>query len=382
MKQEEIKKRLQEIAETSLQGLEDEAVLAILNERKNLLTELAKLEEQDRKRKEEEQKKKEDEARKQEEQKKKELEKKKQDLITRLAEVNKNITPDQDDEKLIALIQERKMLDAELAVLNADSGKEEAPVQEVVVPKEPKKVAPVEEVTTVEPEPLVEESKAPQEESKEEQVAEDAVSVPAGEKISITKDTAYTAGRHVSQSGRVSGLERSGEQITLDSSLQTMEYQNYLNELKENLNSLGTFLQGLPIEVKRNRAFMLEVAKIDPAYAMHYADKDTLKKDENFNIAVAGMNNQRNTGNPLSEMLPEMRTGQVLLAGVKNDFRNVRFIRPEMAEYEEIMKLAQRGALEAVTSLKNAHDVQFLLPPVLQKDKAFMKEVEKITKAN
>jgi hypothetical protein len=79
-------------------------------------------------------------------------------------------------------------------------------------------------------------------------------------------------------------------------------------------------------------------------------------------------------------MLPEMRTGTVILAGVKNDFRNVRFVRPEMPEYNEIITLAKKGALEAVKSLQGAHDIQFLIPPVLQKDKAFMAEVEKLIK--
>ncbi len=357
----EIQNRLNEIAAISLQDLEDDAVLALLQERKKLLAEEARVQQAL------EEEKKEEERRQQELQqaealaKAKELEAKKASLLSRLEEVNRGITPDQDDDKLLALIQERKELEAELNVYTAT---EPGPISE------PLPVSPVNEEL---------EAAEVEEEAAEASVPEEIVP-SSGEKIAI-KDIPYTKTSHISQGGRASGVDAdTDERIAVDSSLQSSEYQGYLSELKANLNSLGTFLQGLPIAAKRNRAFMLEVARIDPAYAMHYADKDTLKKDESFNVTIAGMNNQRNTGNPLSEMLPEMRTGAVLMAGVKNDFRNVRFVRPEMPEYKEIIALAQKGALEAVKSLRSAHDIQFLLPPILQKDRAFMAEVAKLTK--
>jgi hypothetical protein len=125
---------------------------------------------------------------------------------------------------------------------------------------------------------------------------------------------------------------------------------------------------------------MIEVAKVDPAYAMHYADKDTLKKDEAFNVSVAALPNHRNSGNPLSEMLPEMRTGQVVLLGVKNDFRNVRFVDPRMPEYDEILTVAKKGILESLEAQHGAHSSKAFVPLVLQKDKAFMEEVDTILK--
>ncbi len=369
----EIQKRLDEIAATNLQDLPDDTVLALLAERKKLLAEQIHLQET-------------------EDQQKKEV------LMAQLAEINKSITPDQDDEKLLALIQQRKVLEAELKAITAgpeavkeESREESAPAPEEIKPVEKKEI-PIKKPEFV---PAQEQAEAPSvaeaagaEESVAPVVPESVPEVSPKQSIPTTKSekntidptVAYTK-TYVSDTGKISQLEPSAIRIGVDPTLEGSEYQGYLRELKENLNSLGTFLQALPVEAKRNRAFMLEVANIDPAYAMHYADKDTLKKDEAFNIAIAGMNNQRNTGNPFSEMLPEMRTGPVLLAGVKNDFRNVRFLRPEMPEYEEILALAQKGALEAVASLKDAHDIQFLLPPILQKDKTFMAKVQEITKS-
>lgn len=385
MTQAEINQRLQEIQGTSLHDLDDAAVLAILSERKTLLVEALRLEEDEKKQAVEALLRKQEQEKLQALAHQQELEEKKNALVARLAEINKNITSDQDDEKLMALIQERKVLEVELRVFTIDTRENTEVPLDPIVPFEPEEVAqavlPPEEVVTVS-ETLAEPAPLPVETEKEVPAMEESlhatpITEANDEKITINSNVDYVKSSHVSSKGKVSLVESTSESIVLDSSLQTSEYQGYLNELKENLNSLGTFLQGLPITVKRSRAFMLEVAKIDPAYAMHYADKDTLKKDETFNVTIAGMNNQRNTGNPLSEMLPEMRTGPVLLAGVKNDYRNVRFALPQMPEYEQILALAQKGALEAVTSLKEAHDVRFLLPPILQKDKAFMQEVEK-----
>ena len=156
------------------------------------------------------------------------------------------------------------------------------------------------------------------------------------------------------------------------------ELNRYLGELNNNAESLGTFLDGMPFDAKQSRAFMLEVAKIDPAYAMHYADKDTLKKDESFNLALVSMRNTRNTGTVLSEMLPEARTAKVVMAAIRTDYRNVRFALPQMEGYEAMLELAKKLALEKIKELKDSVDATFLLPKVLQKDKVFMAEVEKI----
>lgn len=388
----EIKYRLSEIAATNLQDLPDEAVLALLQERKALTEELSQAEA----------KKKEQEAAEREraaaEAAQQQLEAKQKDLEAQLEAINEAITPDQDDEKLLGLIQERKKIEKELEELTgvapvADtqekkSKKEElapAASEEPEIPEAEEAVEELEEQPVEASEPLAtpvsEEESASPAPIEETDTKEESLEL-SEEKIAIQPDLAYIPNENVSETtGKVSALESAAgeEHIEVDGSLQTTEFQSYLMELKDNLSTLGTFLQALPIEVKRNRAFMLEVAKIDPAYAMHYADKDTLKKDESFNIAIASMNNQRNTGNALSEMLPEMRTGTVVLEGVKNDFRNVRFIRPEMPEYEEIMSIAQKGALEAVRSLKDAHDIKSFLPPILQKDKAFMAKVQNLT---
>lgn len=396
MTQAEIKYRLSEISEKTLQNLSDEEVLALLKERNELLAQEAELLKKEKQRKEIEEKEKEEKIRLEAEEKAKEWEVKKETLLAQLEAVNKSITPDQPSEKLLSLIQERKVLEAELEVfsatqkeaieetpketMDAPKKKESLPItpkieiitpvlpkKESIIPDSPLETALEESVVVPVPEP---------EETEAEQRQEMGLSTDA--KITIDHNAPHIETSHISRKGKVSQVGASEEHLTLDSSLAGMEFQRYLSELKTNINSLGTFLQNLPVEAKRNKSFMLQVAAVDPAYAMHYADKDTLKKDETFNVAVAGMNNQRNTGNPLSEMLPEMRTGAVLLAGVKNDFRNVRFIRPEMPEYDEILTIAKKSALEATASLKEAHDLKFLIPPILQKDKAFMAEIEKL----
>lgn len=358
----EIKYRLEEIAKTNLQNLSDDVVLALLAERKELLALEAQLEAQ----------------KQQEAEQEKEFAQKKEVLLTRLQEINQGITADQDDEKLLTLITERKSVEEQLTALGSTASEAVAAPDalvelESVVNSEPEVPMEVHEETLLSPEEIV---TAPAQETVMSEEQEQPVTE---NKIAIQQDASYRETSFVSDTGRVSELGSAGEErIVLDVSLQNEEYHSYLEELKANLNSLGTFLQSLPVEVKRNRAFMLEVAKFDPAYAMHYADKDTLKKDESFNVSIAGMNNQRNTGNALSEMLPEMRTGAVVLMGVKNDFRNVRFIRPEMTEYDDIMALAKKGALEEIHRLKGAHDAKDLVPAILQKDKAFMEQVQKM----
>ena len=156
-------------------------------------------------------------------------------------------------------------------------------------------------------------------------------------------------------------------------------FSGYLHQLQDNTGALGTLLQGMPLDAKKNKAFMLKVAEIDPAYAMHYADQDTLKRDEDFNIRIASMKNPRNSGNALAEMLPEMRTSKVVLAAVKQDYRNIKLVRPEMAEYDEMMRIAKKAALEKIADLREAADITLLVPRVLQQDKEFMRAVAHAT---
>jgi hypothetical protein len=366
----DIQARLEEIRSTSLQSLSEGEVLALLKERTSLEESLR----QEEREKEAEAERLAEVERAAESQKKQEA--LKNELKEKIAELRAAIHPDQSDEELIRIITERKELETALRSLEEES-------ESLLETKEP--VVELAEEKQEEPETLVEESlpEATLPEDVEIQVTAETQTQPepevaAEEKITIDTRITHREG-HVGQSGKISELDGEGERFKLDTALNTGEYQGYLSELKANSNSLGSFLQNLPAGAKRSKAFMLEVAKIDPAYAMHYADKDTLKKDEDFNVRIAGMNNNRNTGNPISEMLPEMRTSAVILVGVKNDFRNVRFLLPEMPDYEAILALAQKGALESLKTLKNAHDIEFLIPPILQKDKKFMEEVEKVT---
>jgi hypothetical protein len=155
------------------------------------------------------------------------------------------------------------------------------------------------------------------------------------------------------------------------------ELQRYLNQLKNNTGALGTLLQEMPADAKKNKAFMLQVAEIDPAYAMHYSDKE-LKKNESFNIKIASMKNPRNSGNALAEMLPEARTSRVVLVAVKQDYRNVKFVQPNMADYDEIIRIAKKVTLEKLNDLKSAADMLLIIPRLLQQDKQFMAEAKEI----
>lgn len=169
------------------------------------------------------------------------------------------------------------------------------------------------------------------------------------------------------------GGETIGEEIPENS-----ELRRYLTQLKNNTGSLGTLLQEMPADAKKNKAFMLAVAEFDPAYAMHYADQE-LKRNEDFNLRVAAMKNPRNSGNALAEMLPEARTSRVVLAAVKEDYRNIRFIQPNMEDYDEMINIAKKAALEKIKELKNAADAMLLVPRPLQQDARFMEEVRTIT---
>lgn len=140
------------------------------------------------------------------------------------------------------------------------------------------------------------------------------------------------------------------------------------------MGSLGTFLQEMPLEAKAHKQFMLKVAELDPAYAMHYADK-TLKMNESFNVRIAAMKNPRNSGNPLAEMLPEARTSRVVLTAVRQDYRNVKFVQPTMEDYDEILRIAKMATLKKVQELQEAVDITLIVPRPLSQDKRFMEQV-------
>ncbi|MEK9151022.1 MAG: hypothetical protein AAB547_00130 [Patescibacteria group bacterium] len=338
--------RLQEIAEMRLGTLPDETILSLLSERTRLL-ELQRAYEE-RQREEAEILALEKKRREEKEKTTRELRKKQEELEAALAELNRLIIPDKADEELLELIARRKEIEKTLG----DLGRE-----------------------------ALSSSRAGQEKPS---------AIPAaggGEDVSYHKRETVPGGKEVltaapvmeapiSVEGEKEKEEFGKEGIRDDEIKEGSEFHRYLDQLKNNIGSLGTLLQEMPADAKKNKAFMLKVAEIDPAYAMHYADLDTLKRNEDFNIRVASLRNPRNSGNALSEMLPEARTSKVVLAAVKRDYRNVRFIQPNMDDYDEMMRIAKKAALERVKDLKEATDIELLIPRPLQQDKEFMTEVK------
>ncbi len=322
MTETEYDNRLAEIAATPLGTLADDAVLELLAERKQLTelkAEYAKVEAEAKLAAEHLA------ARTEAEQE--------------LARLNALITPDKPDDELIHLIEERKTWEAKLALL------EGGPASEATVP-EPAPVATPEETLP---------------ETPETPVAEPVIPAETEPILSVAIDEDF--GEHridVSNIDPGSDLGRA------------------LAEMRANIDNMGKILDTLPSTAKRDKAFMLAVAEIDPAYAMHYADKDVLKKDNDFNLKVVMTKGQRMGGSVLAEMLPEARTGEIVLAAVKQDYRNVRFVLPQMPEYDDILAKAKSIALGKVKELKDGVDITALIPKILQKDKAFMEEIAKI----
>jgi hypothetical protein len=355
------KERLQEIADTKFGELSDDQVLRILAERKQL----EELEEEYL-------------TLQKEQMRLSEIETGKTVLEQKLSELNKLISPDKPDEELLKLITERKEIEAKLDSINAEiaSIKKEKPPESVVPKEEPRREKEVKSqpdvITEENKENVVEEKiQSPAEPEKESAVAEPEV--PA-EKVTATPPVVTPVMEGLSETD-----EFGREGIVSHDLPETSDLRRYIDQMKNNPSSLGTILDDLSATAKKNKAFMLEVAKIDPAYAMHYADSATLKKDEDFNVRVASMKNERNSGNALAEMLPEGRTSKVILAGVKQDYKNLRFVLPNMADYDKIVEIAKKGALETVKKLKDGVDVTLLIPKLLQKDKSFMEQVEKMT---
>ncbi len=312
------RKRLEEIAASSFGTLSDDDILRLLAERKELgelVRQSTLVEEQERQAQQKE-------ARAM--------------IIKELDRLNRLISPDKPDDELIHLIEERRGFEAKLATLDAHGTEEEG------------------KQDATDPTPSVAASEKKARASLSNEISEKESPLPRA-------DTDF-----------------GHEGIAQDSIEENSDFSRIIDEIKRNADSIGKILEDLPLATRRNKAFMLAVAKIDPAYAMHYADAETLKKDEDFNLKVIALKNERRSGGVLSEMLPEARTATVVMAAVKQDYRNVRFVLPQMEGYDDIIERAKTGALEKVRDLKDSVDVSFIIPKVLQKDQAFMKKVAEI----
>ncbi|OIQ02702.1 MAG: hypothetical protein COZ27_03350 [Candidatus Moranbacteria bacterium CG_4_10_14_3_um_filter_41_65] len=379
---EEQRRRLEEITKIQFGVLSDDEILRFLAERKRLVMAIADYEKGQR----EEQERKE---RLEKERALKIAREKRDTILQNIEKLNQTISPDKKDDELIALISERKALEQELETIDQsfpelvveDTEKEASPIAVKTSSTEKKKETALKN-TVVETLPASEEVSEPvvllQEEQEVGVQIPEPVSIPKQEerveevKPEVKEETSLP----VSTLG-VADEGLGTEKINTHNIEVGSELVRYVDQLQSNSRSLGEFLQQLPVSAKKNKAFMLKVAEMDPAYAMHYADSFTLKRDEDFNVRIATLKNPRNSGNALSEMLPEFRTSRVVLTAVKQDYRNVKFIQPAMKDYDEILTIAKKGALEKVKSLKDATDIVVLVPKILQQDKAFMEEVEK-----
>lgn len=322
--------RLEQIAHTSFGALTDDQVLQLLAERKQLEA-LKEQYEQVQK----------------EQERVTEIQSEKANIEKELERLNALISPDKPDDELIRLVEERKTWEEKLATTDEALRTLGVVVEQTAFEEKKeqtdKKVT-VETETPIEKEPEpIEEIVAPLEADQE------AVDVDFGEQKIV--------------------------EMKIDPG---SELGQYLSQMEKDPSSMGKILDNLPVSAKRDKLFMLSVAAIDPAYAMHYADKDVLKKDEDFNLKVVAIKGKRSTGNVLAEMLPEARTAAVVMAAVKHDYRNVRYALPQMADYDKMLERAKKSALEKVKELKESVDISVLVPKILQKDKEFMEKIEKI----
>jgi hypothetical protein len=344
--------RLRVIAETSFGTLSDEAILEILAERRTLEKENAAYEKE----------------REEEQQAAAAQAAERTALEQALEELNTAITPDKDDETLLSLVAQRKDIEAKLVALGKPR-KIALPVEELVIETTQEESAiklEKQEVVSAEPVLLTPEVV-------EVSVKEEKAVVAATEESLEPRETKKTTVKKVLD-------ERIGEE-KINMNLTSTEAKDFLQSLETNPDEALTHLEGLSGELKKDKSFMLKVAAVDPAYAMHYADPKTLKKDEDFNIKIAALKNPRNSGNPLAEMLSEARTGKVVMAAVKNDFRNLRYATPDMEGYAEILEVGKNEAREKVKALGQAVDLRMFLPKVLREDAAFLEEAETIVKA-
>ena len=328
--------------------LADDAVSQILDERRHL-TELGS--EYEKLRQEEEERLL---LEKQRAEQSEAIKKQKQILAKKIEKLNQSISPDKADDDLLALIAERKTLEKELENLETDSSGSLPPATPLVAAIEISQ-------TDIPPANLT--------------------GSPSAVATEMNETVETSAEKDLTPSFKASLKEEFGKEGIEEGLPEGGELQRYLNQLKNNTGSLGTLLQEMPADAKKNKAFMLQVAKIDPAYAMHYADVE-LKRNDDFNIRVAVLKNPRNSGNALAEMLPEARTSRVVLTAVKQDYRNIKFVQPNMADYDEMMRIAKKAALENLKSLKNAADMSLLIPRPLQQDTQFMAEAKEVIAEN
>lgn len=325
--------RLEQIAHTSFGSLTDDQVLQLLAERKQLETLRQQYEKIQ-----------------QEQERVTEAQGKKTEIEEALNRLNALISPDKPDDELIRLIEERKTWEEKLDKIS-----------------ETLKTF----GTVVEP-GLSEEKK----ELPEMEVSTDDVSVQQNLESSVPASVSQVDQQPASSFAIDSDF---GEQKIVDTTIDpNSELGQYLVQMESSPETMGKILDTLPASAKRDKMFMLAVAALDPAYAMHYADKDVLKKDEDFNLKVVAMKGKRLTGNVLAEMLPEARTAAVVMAAVKHDYRNVRFALPQMTDYDKMLERAKKSALEKVKELKEGVDIGLLVPKILQKDKAFMEKIEQM----
>lgn len=360
--------RLQTISETTLGSLTDEIVLELLAERRSLAKENSLFES----------------VRDEETKRAAALSEEEHALERELEELNTSITPDKDDDTLLSLIQHRKELETKLESLNLEEAKLSG--RAVSAESHPQEESP-ENVVSNDDLSLSQNAQRigdhnnetePKEISPEK---EESVMIPIPDEASIDatppqqENVVMEEPAEVEPPKKVLDSQIGSEGIKGVSSQESKDYLQFLQASPEEALSQ---LETLPESLRKDKIFMLEVAKVDPAYAMHYADAKTLKKDEDFNVRIAGMKNPRDSGNPLAEMLSEMRTNQVVMAAVKQDFRNLRYATRSMEGYEEMIGIAKREAREKVRSLGQAVDIRVFLPKTLREDKEFLKEIEEI----
>lgn len=358
--------RLAVIAETKLGDLSDDAILALLAERKHLEVsrdaflarqKAEEAKEQERLRVERENA-----------EQQNAITHKREALIQAIETLNQSISPDKTDNELLAFVKQRKALEKELEALGPVEDTAATPLVVEATPTPLVADLPVVEA----PEHTVAEKNQITENASETPPPLTDISAPI---ITPKKLVTNIPSSHFQQTLKE---DFGRESIQNNDGVEGGELARYLDQLKNNTGSLGTFLQEIPLNAKKNKAFMLKVAEIDPAYAMHYADEATLKRDEDFNIRIASMKNPRHSGNALAEMLPEARTSNVILAAVKQDYSNVKFIKPDMEAYDEILRIAKKATLEKLEALKEAADMSLIIPRPLQEDKQFMEEAKKV----
>jgi hypothetical protein len=363
------KSRLQAIAETTFGSLTDEVVLEFLAERRSLMKENSMYES----------------VRDEEAKRAAALTAEEQVLEHELEELNISITPDKDDDTLLALIQHRRELEAKLAALNEEEAKlsgkisqekdysEEA--QEKDIPALTHDVP--EDETVLAPEEHEDGSEKKEDSSKTEDAVVASLEIGASEVTSQEELVSSTEEVvSIETSSKTADTLIGNEGINKEANSQ--EATEYLQFLQSNAEEALSRLETISESLRKDKMFMLEVAKVDPAYAMHYADSKTLKKDEDFNVRIAAMKNPRDSGNPLAEMLSDMRTSKVVMTAVKQDFRNLRYATRSMEGYDEMIEIAKREAREKVKSLGQAVDVRVFLPKTLREDHVFLKEIEEI----